>query len=268
MRRDASPRIPSWSTNVADTALHRLATSRGRALGRSLGEQLRDLREEREVSLRELSAASGVHPAVIGRAETGEGNLTLESIAKIATALGAEPSLRLYPATGPRLRDHLQVRLIETLLERLHGRWRARLEVPVYRTARGVIDLVLAEATAQALVAGEAHSEIRRAERQVRWAAEKVDALPSADGWPWMDSKPRTSRLLILRSTAATRSMGRRRHTSSRRRIRVQRDRRCTRSRVAPARSPRAPSCGSISEAPPAGCSTDLRAGSGSGVER
>ena len=33
--------------------------------------------------------------------------------------------------------------MIEALLEILHPRWLARLEVPVYRPARGVIDLVL-----------------------------------------------------------------------------------------------------------------------------
>lgn len=192
---------------MADTALRRLATSRARSLRRSVGDQLRDLREERGLSLRELATASGVHPSVIGRAESADGNLTLESLAKVATALGAEASLRLYQATGPRLRDHVQVRLIETFLGRLHPRWRARLEVPVYRPVRGVIDLVLSDASAGELVGAEAHGEIRRAERQLRWAAEKVDALASADGWPWMDVRPRTSRLLILRSTAATRSL-------------------------------------------------------------
>ncbi len=143
----------------------------------------------------------------MSRAESGEGNLTLEALASIATALGAEASLRMYPSTGPRLRDHLQVRLIETVLERRHPRWRARLEVPVYRPARGVIDLVLVDATAREIIGGEAHSEIRRAERQIRWAAEKVDALPSAAGWPWMAERPRMARLLILRSTAANRSL-------------------------------------------------------------
>ena len=109
--------------------------------------------------------------------------------------------------TGPRLRDHLQVRLIETLLERLHPRWEPRLEVPVYRPVRGVIDLVLVDAEAGEIVGGEAHSEIRRVERQLRWAAEKVDALPSASGWPWMPGEPRVSRLLLLRSTRATRDV-------------------------------------------------------------
>jgi transcriptional regulator with XRE-family HTH domain len=192
---------------MPDTAIHRLATSRARSLRRSVGEQIRDPREERGLSLRELSAGAGVHPSVISRAETGEANLTLESLAMLATGLGAEASLRLYPATGPRLRDHLQVRMIETLLERLDPGWRARLEVPVYRPVRGVIDLVLSNPAAAVIAAGEAHSEIRRAERQLRWAAEKAEALPSAGGWPWMTDRPRVCRLLLLRSTAGTRGL-------------------------------------------------------------
>jgi transcriptional regulator with XRE-family HTH domain len=192
---------------VADTNLRRLARSRGRDLRRGVGAQVRDLREDRELSLREVSGPAGVDRSVLARAEAGEANLTLDALAAVAAVLGAGTSVRLYPSTGPRLRDHLQVQLIETLLERLHPRWRARLEVPVYRPVRGVIDLVLVEPEANDVVAGEAHSEIRRAERQMRSAAEKADALPSASGWPWMSGEPRVGRLLLLRLTRATREV-------------------------------------------------------------
>ena len=192
---------------MADTALRRLARTRSRDLRRSVGAQLKDLREERELSQLEVAAAAGIDRSWLAKAEAGEANLTLDALAAAATVLGTEASIRLYPATGPRLRDHLQVRLIETLLERLHPRWQSRLEVPVYRPVRGVIDLVLVDAEAGEIVGGEAHSEIRRVERQLRWAAEKVDALPSASGWPWMPGEPRVSRLLLLRSTRATREV-------------------------------------------------------------
>jgi transcriptional regulator with XRE-family HTH domain len=192
---------------MSDTALRRLARSRARDLRRSVGSQLLDLREERELSQREVAAATGIDRSYLARAEAGEANLTADAIAALATALGAEASLRLYPATGPRLRDHIQVQLLETLLAGLHPRWQVRLEVPVYRPVRGVVDLVLAEPVVGEIVGGEAHSEIRRAERQLRWAAEKTDALPSATGWPWMEGEPRVGRLLILRSTASTRTV-------------------------------------------------------------
>ncbi|HEY6569480.1 MAG TPA: helix-turn-helix transcriptional regulator [Candidatus Limnocylindrales bacterium] len=192
---------------MADTAIERLAASRGRALRRMVAGQLEELREERGLSQREVAGAAGVDRSWLARAEAGDANLTLHALAAIATVLGTEASVRLYPSSGPRLRDHIQVRLIETLLDQLHPRWRPRLEVPVYRPVRGVIDLVLTDRAASELVAAEAHSEIRRAERQLRWAFEKADALPSAVGWPWMDRHPLASRLLILRSTDATRAV-------------------------------------------------------------
>jgi len=192
---------------MADTVLRRLARARAREVRRHVGAQLLDAREERDLSQRAVAASAGVSRSQLGKAELGDANLTLERLSALATALGTEVSVRLYPSTGPRLRDHVQVRLIETLLAALHSRWQARLEVPVYRPARGVIDVVLVEPRGAEIIGGEAHSEIRRAERQLRWAAEKTDALPSAAGWPWMDAAPRVGRLLVLRSTAATRAV-------------------------------------------------------------
>jgi transcriptional regulator with XRE-family HTH domain len=192
---------------MADTTIERLAAARARNLRRSIGDQLLELREDRELSQREVAAAVGLDRSWLARAETGEANLTLDGLAALATALGAEPSLRLYPAAGTRLQDHLQTRLLEALLAPLHPRWRPRLEVAVYRPVRGVIDVVLTEPRTGEAVGGEAHSEIRSAERQLRWAGEKVDSLPSATGWPWMGREPAVGRLLLLRSTAATRAV-------------------------------------------------------------
>jgi transcriptional regulator with XRE-family HTH domain len=192
---------------MADTAIRRLATSRSRELRRSVGGQLLELREERELAQRVVGNEAGVDRAWLAKAESGEGNLTLDALARIATVLGAKASVRLYPATGPRLKDHIQVRLVETLLATLDRRWHPRLEVPVYEPSRGVIDLLLIDTREGQLVSGEAHSEIRRAERQLRWAAEKTDSLPSAEGWPWLPGRPRIGRLLLLRSTEATRAV-------------------------------------------------------------
>jgi transcriptional regulator with XRE-family HTH domain len=194
---------------MADTAIARLARSRARDLRRSIGAELRAAREDRGLSVRRVASEAGVDRSVLARAETGDANLATDALAAVATVLGMVASVRLYPATGPRLHDHIQVRLVETLLRLLHDRWHAMLEVPVYRPSRGVIDLVLADREAGEIVSGEAHSEIRSAERQLRWAAEKSNALPSADGWPWMRGHPRTGRLLLLRSTAATRAVAR-----------------------------------------------------------
>jgi len=176
---------------MSDTALQRLAASRARELRRAVGTQILDLREERGLSQREVAAEVGLDRSWLAKAEAGEANLTVEALAKLATAIGAKASLRLYPETGPRLRDGNQVRLIEALLEVLHPHWRVRLEVPVYRPVHGVIDLVLIDPVETQLVGGEAHSEIRRAERQLRWAAEKDRRAAIGRGMA-MDGTPPT----------------------------------------------------------------------------
>ncbi len=192
---------------MSETALARLVRARARGLRRSLGDQLREAREVAELSQRAVAAGARIDRSVLSRAETGDATLTVDALAAIATALGLEASVRLYPASGPRIRDHVQVRMVEALAVSLDPRWTLRLEVPVWRPVRGVVDLVLVEPKEAVVVSGEAHGEIRRVELQLRRAAEKTDALPSATGWPWMTRTPRVCRLLLLRNGVATREV-------------------------------------------------------------
>ena len=120
-------------------------------------------------------------------------------LARIGAALGMDLSVRLYPGTGPLIRDHIQAAMIEALLSLLDERWRPSPEVTLHRSVRGVIDLVL-DAPEEPLVACEAQSELRRLEQQLRWSQVKADALSQARGRP-------VSRLLLLRSTRRTRAI-------------------------------------------------------------
>jgi transcriptional regulator with XRE-family HTH domain len=187
---------------MADTKLQRLAEARARDLRRSVGEQIRDLRGSRGLSIRELAAAAGVDRSLLSKAEAGEATLTSSALAAIAACLGAEASVRLFQTVGPRLTDHVQARLIDTLATALHPRWRLRLEVPVWQPARGVIDMVIEERGRETVIAGEAQSEIRRAEQQLRWAAEKVDGLRADADFAGRQVR----RLLLLRNTADVRA--------------------------------------------------------------
>ena len=187
---------------MTDRGIQRLIESRSVDLRSRLAKELLTARTSRGLSQRDLAAEAGVDRRWIAKAEAAKANLTLDALSAIATVLGTEASIRLFEATGPRLRDHIQVRLLAAFLAPLHPRWTRRLEVPVYRPSRGVIDLLLVERAASQLVSTEAHSVIERAERQLRWAALKTDALPSADGYPWGTQDPTVRRLLVLRSTA------------------------------------------------------------------
>jgi hypothetical protein len=103
--------------------------------------------------------------------------------------------------------------MIDGLFVELHEHWKRFAEVSVHRPARGYVDAVLYSAKEQVVVATEAQSDIRRLEQQLRWAQDEADSLPSSTVWPVLapgDSPPpRISRLLLLRSTQATRELAR-----------------------------------------------------------
>ena len=52
------------------------------------GQRLRLLRKEESISQEELAARAGVHRTYVSSVERGERNVSLETIAKLANALG------------------------------------------------------------------------------------------------------------------------------------------------------------------------------------
>lgn len=127
--------------------------------------------------------------------------------ARLAVALGADLSIRLYPNTGPIVRDRHQGRIAETMLAVRHPRWHGFGEVRVTKPSRGWIDLAFHEPRERVIVATEIQSELRRIEQLIRWAAEKAASLPSWEGWDRLGERPGISRLLVVRRTRATRAI-------------------------------------------------------------
>lgn len=185
------------------------AQRRVREQRRAIGREIRVLREDAGITQAALARAAGISRAHLCHIEAGESEASLTVLTALADALGAAVSVRFYPGTGPRIRDHLQATMLEALLQQLDGRWKRFLEVPVYRPVRGVIDLVLHDPAASRIVAVEAHSELRRLEQLLRWSHQKRDALPSAEMWQFAAAvePPSVSGLLLLRSTQATRGL-------------------------------------------------------------
>lgn len=155
-----------------------------------------------------VAEVAGIDRSHYSRIESGQAEPSLKVLVAIATALGSDLSIRMYAGSGPRLTDRHQARMVEALLRSLHRSWRPHVEVPVSRPVRGVIDLVLERPGAELFVASEVQSEIRRLEQQIRWAAEKANSLASSD-LPRPGTDPVVSRLLVLRSTTATRQVAR-----------------------------------------------------------
>jgi len=195
--RVTAPRVQIAASRAA-------ASVRGR-----LAEDLRRLCDDAGVSQTALSRAAGVPQGFISRILAGDARPSIETYAKLASAIGADLSARLYPNTGPAIRDRHQARILEGLLEQLHPRWQAFSEVAVRSPARGWIDVALHDSRERRLVATEVQSELRRLEQLVRWSREKADSLPSWDGWARLGEEPDVSLLLIVRRTRATHQLAR-----------------------------------------------------------
>ena len=176
---------------------------RMRRLDLAVGEEVRHLRLDAGVTLSALSAVVGVHRTYLARIEAGRARPSLEVLTAIGVALGADLERSLLrrlrtaarrPVPGRHDRGRPGVLLIP--------RWTVDLEVPVTTPSRGVIDLVLTDRTSPVAIAGEAQSELRRLEQQIRWSAEKAEGL--AERLSAIDqgqSRVPVSRLLVLRST-------------------------------------------------------------------
>jgi transcriptional regulator with XRE-family HTH domain len=188
--------------------IDRVVNRRHRETVRSFGNDALRLRTDAGATQAQVSDLAGIDRSHYSRIEAGTANASLETLVAISTALGADISVRLYPGTGPRLTDRHQARMVETLLRSLSGDWRPHVEKPVSRPSRGVIDAVLERPLVRLFVATEAYSELRRLEQQIRWSAEKAASVGSSDlVGPGPDFN--VSRLLVLRSTAATRQLAR-----------------------------------------------------------
>jgi transcriptional regulator with XRE-family HTH domain len=183
------------------------ADRRSVAVRRDLAETMQRLLDDAGVTRLELAATAGVARSYVGRILDGLADPSLETYQRLASALGADLAARIYPTTGPRIRDRWAAPMLEHVLASRHGRWHPCSEARVARPVRGWIDVVLHEARERLLLATELQSELRRLEQLVRWHAAKADALPSWDGWPKLGEEPGISRLLVVRRTRATRAV-------------------------------------------------------------
>jgi transcriptional regulator with XRE-family HTH domain len=192
---------------VNDAGVTRAAARVSGRLHRGLAEDVDRLRADAGLSVTALGRASGVDPGYLHRILAGTERPSLQTYARLAVALGADLTSRLYPNTGALVRDRHQARMLEGLLGAVHPRWQVHAEVAVRRPSRGWIDVALHEPHERVLVAVELQSELRRLEQLVRWSSEKAASLPSWDGWAQLDAEPRTSQLLLVRRTRTTRGV-------------------------------------------------------------
>ena len=174
-----------------------------------LVEDLVRAREDAGISRLRLASAAGISRRYVDLIEAGGASPSIEVYQRLASALGADLSTRIYPNTGPAIRDRHSARILELTLTVLHPRWTRFGEAAVRQPSRGWIDLVLLEPVERTLVASEIQSELRRLEQLIRWSGEKADSLPSWDGWMQLRDRPSISRLLLVRRTRTTQAVAR-----------------------------------------------------------
>jgi hypothetical protein len=150
-----------------------------------------------------------VAQSVISRVEAGAEVPSIETFSRIASGLGGDLSIRIYPNTGPAIRDRHQARIAEAMVRAIDPRWTPLPEVGVRHPVRGWIDIVLVERTSGVILAGEIESAPKRLEQLLRWSTAKAEALASAAGYPFgiEVGDPKIHRLLILRDTRANREL-------------------------------------------------------------
>jgi transcriptional regulator with XRE-family HTH domain len=178
-------------------------------LDRRIGLEVRRLRIDAGITQQALADAAGIDRGYLSQVERALKEPSLTVLQSLATALGCDLSVRLYPNTGPKIHDRTQSAILQALLTDLDASWHRLVEVAVQHPARGVIDLVLHRDDENVVIATEIESRIARLEQELRWAGEKADALPSAAFWSLLPGSgaSRVSRLLVLRVTRATRNL-------------------------------------------------------------
>jgi len=176
---------------------------------RAVAGELRRICDDAGIAQASLAADARVSVATVSRVLGAQQEPSLRVLSRMAVALGADVALHVVPGAGIPIHDRYQARMMETFLREVHPVWTPFPEVAVRTPSRGSIDLVLADAAGSTVAAVEFQSQIRRAEQTIRWSREKADALRStelyrmaatANGRP-----PSVPRILVLRSTAATR---------------------------------------------------------------
>jgi transcriptional regulator with XRE-family HTH domain len=192
---------------VSPTRWQSSADRRTRDLRRGIVEQLVRLRDDAGISAHELAAAAGMFDGYVARIVAGAERPTLEAYGRLAAVLGADLSVRLYPNTGPAIRDRHQAPILYCHLGNATRPGARSPRSPFRRPSRGWIDVGLHEPRERIIVATEIQGALARMEQLIRWSAAKPGSVPSWDGWAPPGESPEISRLLVVRRTRATRQI-------------------------------------------------------------
>jgi len=93
---------------MGETKSRRDARQRALELRRATGDEVRRMRLDAGLSAAVLARAAGIDPAYLPHIERGEQEPSLQVLAALGGALGADLSIRYFPRTGPLIHDRTQ----------------------------------------------------------------------------------------------------------------------------------------------------------------
>jgi transcriptional regulator with XRE-family HTH domain len=127
----------------AATRHARIGRHRSELLRRRLGTELRTARIAGGMTQRRLAALAGVSQAFVSMVECGRRAAEWSTACALASAVGHDLSLKLFPSDGVRIRDSGHVGLVQGIVAQADRSWHPQIEVPVAPGDRRAADLVL-----------------------------------------------------------------------------------------------------------------------------
>jgi len=130
------------------------------------------------VSQAAVARSVGVARSVICRIEQGDPDVSPRIRARAAAALGADFRISIYPEGAPVIHDAAHARLVEAVLNLMHGSGHVKLEAPVPGPGRRSSDIRLDRASDIVLFEVETH--VRAVEAIIRECADKRASVAEA----------------------------------------------------------------------------------------
>jgi transcriptional regulator with XRE-family HTH domain len=174
--------MPEASAPVSRKSPRTANGRKTREVNRAVVLDIDRMRRDAGMSVRRLAQEASIDAGYLSQLLGGLRSPSTAVLVALTAVLGADLSIRVYPTTGPTVRDAIQARIGEELLRIAACTWKRSIEVPVYRPARGFIDIVFDEPVQSVAVATEIQSRIDRLEQQIRWAQDK-GAIPAVLGY-------------------------------------------------------------------------------------
>ncbi|MGI8703654.1 MAG: helix-turn-helix transcriptional regulator [Candidatus Limnocylindrales bacterium] len=162
-----------------DSAIVRRAIYAGdRELRRAaarFGEEIRAFRLRARLSQAQVARAVGAARSVICALEAGDPGVNMRTRFRVASLLGADMRLALYPSAPPMIADPVQARIVERLVAACHSSWHTTVEAPVPGVGRRSSDLRLANE--DDIVLFEVETRLRSWEAILRECHDKREAV-------------------------------------------------------------------------------------------